>query len=387
MLFREQREDLSVRFFQDGPPAVKHTWWSGRAARGERLVYRSDQAPGGFGRPERGTAALSSNLFEPVHSAFSQAMRRHGSGPVVSALGVAFEQRIMVARGGSEPVEDLRSGARMRFECRLGGAMAVTEMVHPFDRPDEAAKALLNHLERRLDAIDAPGGELPVVFAPGVGGVLVHEIVGHALEGDMILAGRSWLAQLEERVAPRDLVIVDDPRRGRAAWKIDDEGVPARAVSLIRDGVVAGRLLDSRSALLSGGEPTGHGRCSSFREPIMPRMGCTFIAPGPLAPDELLQGIGRGLYVRRMEAANTDAMCGHALFRVTDSDLIRDGKIDAPLKPHLLHVDGAAALASMDRIADDLRFDTCVGSCHRDGQPLATSVGAPTIRIGAAGVK
>jgi TldD protein len=141
-------------------------------------------------------------------------------------------------------------------------------------------------------------------------------------------------------------------------------------------------LHDSRSARAAGVDPTGHGRCSSFRESVRPRMGCTFVAPGPLRPEDVLGGIVEGIYVRRMEAGNTDPHSGRAAFRVTDADRIRNGVIDAPLKPLMLFVEGASALASIDRVASDLEFDRCIGSCHRDGQPLATTVGAPTMWIG-----
>ena len=226
--------------------------------------------------------------------------------------------------------------------------------------------------------------QLPVVLAPGVGGVLVHEIVGHALEADRVLSGDSWLGLLEDPIAPRELAIVDDPRRGRAAWRIDDEGEPSLPTALIRDGRVAGWLHDSRTAQAANKPPTGHGRCSSYREPIQPRMGCTFVAPGKHEPAELLQGVREGVYVRRMEAGTTDTRSGRAVFRVTDSDRIQNGRIDAPLRPHLLFVNGARVLAAADRIANDLAFDSCIGSCHRKGQPLSISVGAPTMWIGLA---
>jgi len=293
---------------------------------------------------------------------------------------------VMIARPGEEVATDLRRGLRLRLLCRLGHAAAVAELVGPFDSPIDVEK-LVERVEKRLGAEEIVPGRYPIVFASGAGGILIHEIVGHALEADAVLSERSWITQLEEPIAPKELLILDDPRRGRAAWRIDDEAVPARAVPLIEEGSVAGWLHDRRSAALAGHPPTGHGRCSSFREAVMPRMGCTYIAPGSLAPGELLQGIEDGLYVRRMEAGNTDTASGKASFRVTDSDRIRNGRLDAPLKPHLLYVEGSSVLASLDRIADDLRFDTCIGSCHRDGQPLATSVGTPTIRIGDAGVK
>ena len=127
---------------------------------------------------------------------------------------------------------------------------------------------------------------------------------------------------------------------------------------------------------------TGHGRRASYRDPVQPRMGCTFIAAGRLAPEEVVEGIGEGTYVRRMEAANVDPRSGRATFRVTDADRIREGRLAEPLRPHLIAVEGTGLLQGIDRIASDLSFDTCIGSCHRDGQTIAVSVGAPTIRIG-----
>jgi len=212
--------------------------------------------------------------------------------------------------------------------------------------------------------------------------VLIHEIVGHALEADRVLEADSWLGQFEEQVAPQGLLIRDDPRRGRAPWRIDDEGAPAKPTALIRDGHVAGCLYDRRTAKAANRPPTGHGRCSSYRDPVQPRMGCTFVAPGKREAGELLGGIRNGVYVRRMEAGTTDPRTGRAVFRVTDADRILDGKIDAPLLPHLLFIEGARVLAAASRIGNDLEFDSCIGSCHRSGRPLPISVGAPTMWIG-----
>jgi TldD protein len=115
-------------------------------------------------------------------------------------------------------------------------------------------------------------------------------------------------------------------------------------------------------------------------------MGATFAAAGALSPEEILEGVRKGIYVRRMEAASTDPRRGRAVFRVSDADLIRSGRLEQPLHPHLLHVDGPKTLRNVTGVADDLLFDTCIGSCHRDGQALAISVGAPTICIGVAEV-
>jgi TldD protein len=393
MLFFEQREDLAVSFFRERPPAAVHTFWSGISSRGPRLVYQADPTLTEGDRLEWGPPSLSIATFERLFSDFTQVLARERPGLVVSARGIGFEQRVMIARHGQGLATDLRRGLRLRFEGRLEHATAVAELLLPAGSHNDnsglaqTARLLAERVESRLKAAEVRAGHCPVVFAPGVGGVLVHEIVGHALEADTVLSKGSWLTQLEEPIAPRQLTVLDDPRRGRAAWRIDDEAEPARAVPLIRQGVVAGWLHDSKSARRSNRPATGHGRCSSFREAVRPRMGCTFIAPGSFAADELLLGIEHGVYVRRMEAGNTDTRTGRALFRVTDSDRIQHGKLERPLRPHLLAVEGAEVLASMDRVADDLQFDSCIGLCHRDGQPLAISVGAPTIRIGGAAVK
>jgi TldD protein len=235
-------------------------------------------------------------------------------------------------------------------------------------------------LEARLRARPAPRGPTTVVFAPGVAGVLIHELVGHALEADALLAG-TWASRAGEGAVAPGVTVVDDPRRGRTAWRVDDEGETARPTLLMRDGRVAGSLVDLRTAALGGRKPTGHGRRASFREPVRPRMGCTFLAAGKLHPGDVLDGT-TGIYVWRLEAASVDPASGTAVLRVTDADLLDQGRTVVALQPHLLRVDAARALPAIDRIADDLAFDTCVGSCQRQAQALAVSVGAPTIRSG-----
>lgn len=420
-LFLEARIDATARVSTGGEASLTQTRGAGLAARhaeqADRMAYQSDPtledvgrladmatadvpryprtAPGGT-QPAWGAVSLEINEIKSYSEELIQSTLRACPDADVAVRAVSFRQEILVAPAGREVRSDTRQGLRLRARCLARGGPAVsaatTEIVFsrrhtdPAEIVAAAGEALAASARHRFDARPAPTGLLPVVLAAGAGGVLIHEIVGHALEADTVLAGGSWLARSEEPVASRHLMVVDDPRRGRAPWKVDDEGVPARATPLIRDGVVAGCLHDRRSAAASQANPTGHGRCSSFREPVRPRMGCTFVAPGELAPSELLDGIERGVYVRRMETGSTDPRAGRAVFRVTDSDLILRGKIDVPLQPHLLYVDGRHALAHMDRIANDLAFDTCVGSCHRDGQPLAISVGAPTIWLGVAGV-
>ncbi len=418
-LFLEYRQDLTVELYGEDPPSSTRSSWSGVAATRleapSRIVYRSDpsieelehlvrvasenrlRVPGSGGGSGRRPATDHPDLDEskalaPLHRVAGWI---RGRDPRALVLGrcVAFDQRVWIAGGPADPAEDLRRAMRLRIETHLQRASressAVVEAVRPpsavgFDGEtlDGLARVLLERAEQRLDAEDPPDGESSVVLAPGVGGVLIHEIVGHALEADVALSRGSWLTDLDGEVAPRELVIVDDPRRGRAAWRCDDEGQPSRATRLVGDGRVTGWLHDVTTAQRLSSPPTGHGRRSSFREPVRPRMGCTFIGAGRWQAEEILRSVDRGIYVRRMEAATVDLQSGRAVFRVTDADRIVRGKIDAPLRAHLLVIDGRRVLAGLERVADDLAFDTCVGSCHRDGQPLAISVGAPTIWAG-----
>jgi TldD protein len=323
-------------------------------------------------------------------------MERKLPGISVLARWIGVDQQVRIAWNGRGVATDHRSGARLRIQARLGEAEApasVTVETTLHDRRtgrrellDELSERACRRVEERVDARHAKPGEYPVVFSPGVGGILVHELVGHALEADVVLAGTSWLSAAGEGFLPRELTVLDDPRRGRVRWRIDDQGQEAKATPLLRGGRVAGCLHDRRTAERSGEEATGHGRRASFRDPVLPRMGATFVAAGRLRPPEVFEGIAKGIHVRRMEAASTDTNMGRAVFRVTDADFITHGRVDYPLHPFLLLVHGEQALATVDRIAGDLALDSCLGSCHKDGQPLAISVGAPTFRVGLAKV-
>jgi TldD protein len=327
---------------------------------------------------------------EVLQAAVSETKKLHPSAEL-QARWVEFDQTVLVALPGSDVVEDRRRGRRIRLEARIVvGARPVTAVGEAVGLGLDAGAAaeLAGRVVKRLTAQSrahpVSPGRLPIVFAPGVGGVLIHEIVGHALEGDTCLGRSSWLSRYAEgdRVAPEGLSVIDDPRRGRGAWRFDDEGQRARPTALIRNGVVAGWLSDLECAQRSGRRSTGHGRRSSYREPVLPRMGCTFVAAGRYRPEQVLEGVEDGIYVRRMEAASTDPWSGRAVFRVTDADRVHRGRLDSAVLPHVLRIDAREALAGIDRIADDLAFDTCAGSCVRDGQPLSIGVGAPTFRTG-----
>lgn len=327
-----------------------------------------------------------------VRALIAAALTERGGPEIVSVRAgyAAMVQTVRVARPDLAAATDVRRGERIWIDVtvRSGDRLASGrgEMVLRPGREmrlENFARGVSQRAAARLCAVPIPSASCPAVFAPGVAGILIHEIVGHALEGDVVRRGASRLAEETTPIATPSVRVLDDPRRARVPWRIDDEGESARTISLVEGGRVSGVIHDRSSASASGESPTGHGRCASFRDRILPRMGCTFLAAGAAQPYDALEGVREGVFVRRMEAATVDPATGHAVFRVTDGDRIANGHLLDPVAPFLFAVSSVHLLRSIDAIAGDLDFDTCVGSCARDGQPLAISVGAPTCRLGA----
>ncbi len=417
-LFFEDREHLSVELDgNEGRPVATRSRTRGLAARApsdpERIVHRSDPKLQDADKlvgallladpaPDRNSGPGEGRDLESLDTRRGAVLLERVVGrvlsrqPRISIRGrwTGLRQDVRFASGERGLVADRRQGERLHLDIALksgenrvltvGEAVLDGADVDPADL-DRLADRIADRAERRRSAEGAGCGREPVVFGPGVGGVLVHEIVGHALEADTVLEGGSWLSDGRDEqptVASRELSVLDDPRRARVAWAFDDEGHRSGPLALIRDGRVTGCLHDAQTARQSGAGRSGHARCSSYREPVRPRMGCTFVAPGRHDPGDVLDGIDSGLYIRRMERAGTDTLSGRATFRVSDADRIRSGRLDVPLQSFMLVVRGDEAISSIDRVAADLQFDPCVGSCVKHGQALSISVGAPTFRIG-----
>jgi len=396
-VFVERREDLSAVAASAEHPSVKHTVWAGTCVeRPDRsLIFHSgllpDQLAGLLsGKPPRDAGPAGQIPLEletgpavaAVTGAIVEAQRRLPEARF-RARWVEFDQQVKIGYGGAV-FDDRRSTRRIRIDAALErsdrAATASAERVIQNDNNyiSDIISEIIERLEARMNAADPVAGPTTVVFAPAIAGIWIHELVGHAAEADLAMRGRSWLTPDIDSL-PAGLTVIDDPRRARASWKFDDEGTPVRPVALIREGRPKELLHSRRTAAEWGAKTTGHGRRGSYREPILPRMGCTFIANGTDDPNEILQNVQEGIYVRRMESAHTDPTTGRAVFRVTDADRIRCGKLVSPLKPHLLETVAGKALEAIEGIGCDLAFDRCIGTCHRKGQPLPASVGAPTI--------
>ena len=237
-----------------------------------------------------------------------------------------------------------------------------------------------------LEAIDAPAGTLPVVLGPGWPGVLLHEAVGHGLEGDFNRKGTSvYAGRIGERVAAPGVTIVDDgtlPGR-RGSLNIDDEGTPTRCTTLIEDGILRGYLQDTLNARLMGVAPTGNGRRESFAHLPMPRMTNTYMLAGNYDPAEIVASVKKGLYAPNFGGGQVDITSGKFVFGATEAYLIEDGRITRPVKGATLIGNGPEAMTRVSMVGRDLALDEGVGVCGKDGQSVPVGVGQPTLKIDA----
>jgi TldD protein len=342
--------------------------------------------------PESPAAGQDSGwISAAVASIVDQAERgvRGIPGTRWSATMVAFSQTVWVATIDREISVDTRRGCRIELRIAIEGhpnSSTVQDCVIGWG--SEALPAGI--VERGVERADRKRGIRPAsrrgtrcaVMAPGAGGVVIHELVGHALEGDVVDLRTPWILCGPLPESGRRLTIIDDPRRGRGAWQVDDEGEPAAETVLVADGRPTGLILDRGTARALRKQSTGHGRRSSYLTATRPRMGCTFIDSGADDPRDVVRETRDGLFIHRVTAGHTDPDRGRASFLVSEADEITSGVVGAPVEPFVIELDGRQMWETLDRVGHDLAFDTCVGSCIRDGQPLAVSVGAPTIRIG-----
>ena len=235
-----------------------------------------------------------------------------------------------------------------------------------------------------LEAVAAPAGEMPVVLGPGWPGVLLHEAIGHGLEGDFNRKGTSAFAgRLGEKVASEHCTVVDDGtlegRRG--SLNIDDEGTPTESTVLIDKGRLTGYMQDKLNAGLMGMAPTGNGRRQSFAHLPLPRMTNTYMLPGPHNPEEIIASVEKGIYARNFAGGQVDITSGKFVFSTSETYLIENGRIGKPVKDATLIGDGPSVLTEVSMVGDDLQLDTGIGVCGKDGQSVPVGVGQPTLRV------
>lgn len=278
----------------------------------------------------------------------------------------------------------VRKGDRMESgSFGLGGRHSYDEIVSENvwkKAADEALRvALVN-----LDSVAAPAGEMPVVLGPGWCGVLLHEAVGHGLEGDFNRKGSSvFSGKTGEQVAAKGVTVIDDgtiPGR-RGSLSIDDEGTTTQKTVLIENGILKNYMLDRMNARLMNRNPTGNGRRESFSCAPQVRMTNTFMTNGDKHPQELIASVKKGVYAKSFHGGQVDITSGKFVFTSSEAYLIEDGKITAPIKDATLIGSGIEVMNAIDMVADDSRLDNGIGSCGKGGQTVPVGVGQPSVRI------
>lgn len=301
---------------------------------------------------------------------------------IVRADGfVATDVRPLVRLNVSIVAEE--NGRRESGYFGLGGRYLYDNLFNPatWNRCiDEALKQALVNLE----SVDAPAGEMTVLVGPGWPGVLLHEAVGHGLEGDFNRKGTSvFSGRIGERVAAPGVTVVDNGalENRRGSLSIDDEGTPTGETVLIEDGILKGYMQDRLNARLMGVAPTGNGRRESYAHAPMPRMTNTYMKAGNDDPAELLSRVKNGIFAKSFGGGQVDIVSGKFVFSCTEAYLVKDGKIGAPVKGATLIGDGPTVLTKVTGIGNDLELDEGVGICGKGGQSVPAGVGQPTLLV------
>ncbi len=377
------------------------------AAKSARAIARDGAAHSPRALMPGGGRALYAGV-DPIdglgNEAKVEALRRldkllRASDPRVQQVMVGLSggvDTVLVARSDGILAADIRPLVRLNVQVIVeqdgrresgfaggGGRYAYAEL---FDggKPEAWAREALRQALVNLEAIDAPAGVMPVVLGSGWPGVLLHEAVGHGLEGDFNRKGTSTYAgRMGQRVASPGVTIVDDgtlPGR-RGSLNIDDEGMPSQCTTLIEDGVLVGYMQDSLNARLMGMQPTGNGRRESFAHLPMPRMTNTYMRAGTHDPEEMIRSVKRGLYAVNFGGGQVDITSGKYVFSATEAYLIEDGKVTAPVKGATLIGNGPETMQRVSMIGHDLALDQGVGVCGKDGQSVPVGVGQPSLLI------
>jgi TldD protein len=305
-------------------------------------------------------------------------------------------QEIEILRAGGEVYRDSRPLVRFQVSVMasdgserasgsygFGGRGLYSDYVTEAAWQDAVREAVRQSLVG-LEAKPAPAGEMDVVLGPGWPGILLHEAIGHGLEGDFNRKKTSAFAGLMgERIAARGITVVDDGTvaRARGSIAIDDEGTPSSSTTLIEDGILVGYMQDRLNARLMGMKPTGNGRRQSFAHSPMPRMTNTYMLNGDKHPDEILASVKNGLFAKSFGGGQVDITSGKFVFSCTEAYLIENGRITTPVKGATIIGNGADALKRISMVGNDMALDPGIGTCGKQGQGVPVCVGQPSLRL------
>ena len=352
-------------------------------------LYHTDNPIHGWGAEQKIALlkkldALARRLDPAVREVTASLSAVHDIVMVVASDGtLATDVRPLIRCNISVIAE--RNGRRERGSAGGGGRVAL-DWLEQDDRAVNWCREAVRIALVNLDAQPAPAGTMPVVLGPGWPGVLLHEAVGHGLEGDFNRKGTSMYARkFGEAVASSKCTVVDDgtlaDRRG--SLNVDDEGVPTQCTTLIENGKLVGYMQDKMNARLMNVSPTGNGRRESYAHLPMPRMTNTYMLPGQDSPEEIVASLDRGIYAVNFGGGSVDITSGRFVFSTSEAYLVEKGKIICPVKGATLIGGGDEVMRNISMVGNDLALDTGVGVCGKEGQSVPVGVGQPTLRVDA----
>ncbi|WP_346798910.1 metalloprotease TldD [Halomonas sp. Bachu 37] len=349
--------------------------------------YASDDPVSGLGAEEKvAMLKLADRVARSLDPSISQVSASlSGSYEVVLVRGsdgtLAADIRPLVRFNVS--VIAVKGDRRERGSAGGGGRFSMARL-----RDDNVAERYAREAVRQalvnLDAIDAPAGRMPVVLGPGWPGILLHEAVGHGLEGDFNRKGSSAFAgRMGQRVAAKGVTVVDDSTLDglRGSLSVDDEGTPGQYTPLIEDGILTGYMQDKLNARLMGMAATGNARRESYAHLPMPRMTNTYMLAGQDDPQDIIRSVKRGIYAVSFGGGQVDITSGKFVFSASEAYMIEDGRITAPVKGATLIGNGPEAMGRVSMIGHDMELDTGIGVCGKEGQGVPVGVGQPTLKL------
>jgi TldD protein len=378
------------------------------AARQARAIADRAGAPGVLAVPGRGRAHDLYALTEPpIVTALTRKLEllrkvdaaARAADPRIGQVIVSLSSEeivMLIATASGWTIGDVRPLTRLNVTVIAeengkreigswgGGGRVAFDYFLEAERWTRFATEATRQAVLKLRAVEAPAGTMTVVLGPGWPGILLHEAIGHGLEGDFNRKGVSAFAgRLGQRVASELVTVVDDgtmPNR-RGSLNVDDEGTPTGRTVLIENGVLTGYMQDRLNARLMKMAPTGNGRRESYAYPPMPRMTNTFMLAGQDDPQDIIRSVSSGLYAVAFGGGQVDITSGKFVFSASEAYLIEDGRVTAPVKGATLIGNGPDALQRVSRVGHDLALDEGVGTCGKDGQSVPVGVGLPTIRL------
>ena len=378
------------------------------AATAARAIARSGNSAG---TPVRQRSAVAPRLYAPLDPLASledaakvklletvEAEAKRADPRVIQVMASlsGVQEVILVARSDGGLAADVRPLVRLNVTVIVeangrretgshgGGGRVSYQYFLENDFARIYAREAVRQALVNLDANDAPAGSMQVVLGPGWPGILLHEAIGHGLEGDFNRKGTSAFAgMVGQQVAARGVTVVDDgtlaDRRG--SLNVDDEGTPTQKTVLIEDGILKGYLQDTLNARLMGVAPTGNGRRESYAHMPLPRMTNTYMLPGIRDPQEIIASVEKGLYAVNFGGGQVDITNGKFVFSASEAYLIENGKVTRPVKGATLIGNGPDVLTRVTMVGNDLALDSGVGTCGKDGQSVPVGVGQPTLLI------